>query len=62
MVSNPPDWINVQFGISKASIDSLGDCTCGAQDCYTVRLKTKSYYWYYINNIFHYQHNLFVSE
>lgn len=35
MVSNPPDWINVQFGISKASIDSIGDCTCGAQDCYT---------------------------
>lgn len=40
MVSNPPDWINVQFGISKASIDSNGDCTCGAQDCYTVSLKT----------------------
>jgi len=40
MVSNPPDWINVQFGISKASIDSIGDCTCGAQDCYTVSLKT----------------------
>lgn len=38
MVSNPPDWINMQFGISKASIDSIGDCTCGAQDCYTVSL------------------------
>ncbi|XP_025418587.1 vacuolar protein sorting-associated protein 13B-like [Sipha flava] len=35
MVSHPLDWINVQFGISKASIEPLGDCTCGAQDCYT---------------------------
>jgi len=47
MVSNPPDWMDVQFGISKASIDSIGDCTCGAQDCYTVSLKVKPYTWYY---------------
>jgi len=36
MVSRPSDWINMKFDISKASINSLGDCTCGAQDCYTV--------------------------
>lgn len=42
MVSHPSDWINVQFGISKANIDSLGDCTCGAQDCYMVCLKYKN--------------------
>jgi len=62
MVSNPPDWINVQYGISKVSIDSIGDCTCGAQDCYTVRLSTKPNSGYYINNIFKQYHNLFVSE
>lgn len=38
MVSHPSDWINVQFGISKVNIDSMGECTCGAQDCYTVSL------------------------
>jgi len=52
MVSNPPDWMDVQFGISKASIDSIGDCTCGAQDCYTVSFKIKPYIRYHVNNIF----------
>lgn len=44
--------MDVQFGISKASIDSIGDCTCGAQDCYTVSLKTKLYSFYHVKNIF----------
>ncbi|XP_050421986.1 intermembrane lipid transfer protein VPS13B-like isoform X2 [Adelges cooleyi] len=35
LISHHSDWINIRFGMSKSTLESLGYCTCGAQDCYT---------------------------